>query len=75
MQFYRFRRWILSFLFTSLLCTCLGGCGQKGALILPPSDTTPMPVTPQSFPEPETDEPESERVPLGILPGTLPTLP
>ncbi len=75
MQFYRFRRWILSFLLTILLCTSLGACGQKGALILPPSDTTPMPVTPQSFPESETDEPGSERATLGILPGSLPTLP
>lgn len=75
MQRNRFRIWFFNFVLTILLCSSLCACGQKGALILPPSDTTPMLVTPQSFPEPETDEPESERAPLGILPGSLPTLP
>ncbi len=68
-------RWLLTLLFAVGLCTGLGACGQKGALILPPTDTTPKPITPQTFPEPETEEPESERAPLGILPGSLPTLP
>ena len=51
----------------------------KGALaaslILPPSEAERMPVTQQNLPEPETDKPESERAPLGILPGSDPTLP
>ncbi|WP_407946919.1 LPS translocon maturation chaperone LptM [Oxalobacter paeniformigenes] len=75
MIFFRQLRWLVTLLFAGCLCAGLGACGQKGALILPPTDTTPKPVTPQTFPEPETEEPESERAPLGILPGSLPTLP
>lgn len=58
-----------------LLCGTLSACGQKGPLFLPPSDSERMPVTPQTLPEPETDKPESERAPLGILPASDPTLP
>ncbi|EQM95320.1 hypothetical protein OFAG_02381 [Oxalobacter formigenes HOxBLS] len=75
MRLFRLAKWSFSLLSAIFFCMNLCACGQKGPLILPPSDTTPRPVTPQTFPEPETDEPESERAPLGILPGSLPTLP
>lgn len=71
----RLKKWKLPIFLAVVLSASLAACGQKGPLLLPPVDTAPMPVTPQTFPEPETDEPESERAPLGILPGSLPTLP
>lgn len=71
----RYLKGVLAVSFLILLCGTLSACGQKGPLILPPSDEKPMPITPQNLPVPETDEPESERAPLGILPGSDPTLP
>ncbi len=68
----RLRKWTLTVPLAIFLCTCLCACGQKGKLILPPSDAAPMTITPQTFPEPETDESESEKVPLGIRPARLP---
>ncbi len=71
----RYLKGILAISLLVLLCGTLSACGQKGPLVLPPSDAERMPVTPQNLPEPETDKPESERAPLGILPGSDPTLP
>ncbi len=75
MRTIQFFKGTLAVFFLILLCGTLSACGQKGELVLPPSDAERMPVTPQVLPEPETDKPESERAPLGILPGSDPTLP
>lgn len=75
MHIIRFLKSILAVSFSLLLCASLSACGQKGPLLLPPSDAERITVTPQNLPEPETDKPESERAPLGILPGSDPTLP
>ena len=71
----RYLKGVMAASFMVLLCSSLSACGQKGPLMLPPSDAERKPVTPVFLPEPETDKPESERAPLGILPGSDPTLP
>lgn len=75
MHITRFLKGITAVSFLLVLCSSLSACGQKGPLMLPPTDAERKPLTPQNLPEPETDRPESERSPLGILPGSDPTLP
>lgn len=59
----------IGFPFIAILC--VSACGQKGPLMLPPKDTTPLPVRPIIFPNEEnahTDETTSNSDHSSIAP-------